>query len=230
MKKLGILVAFLVLGVTSYGQRNVETTESLSSGQELYVDFKFANDIKIEQWSGNNVQVKATVNIDNGEGNEYFSLKTDRSSDQLRIESDFGDYFKKKNRWDNCNNVTDINYVVYVPRNATMKVKSISGDVTSDSFSGTLRTDLVSGDVTIKDYNGDLRLKTVSGDLDVTMNRARVDAKTLTGTIYSDLDIDMGDREGKRSHGYNKVIGTVNNGGDLVVMETVSGNIYMRKG
>ena len=111
-----------------------------------------------------------------------------------------------------------------------MKVKSISGDVVADSFAGTLRTDLVSGDVTIKDYNGDLRLKTVSGDLDVTMDKAKIDAKTLTGTIYSDLNIDQGNNKGKRSSGYNKVVGNVNNGSNLVVLETVSGNIYMRKG
>lgn len=230
MKKLGIIVVVLLLGVTVYGQRNVEKTESVSGSDELFVNFKFADEIKVEQWNRSEIQVKATVTIDNGEGNDYFSLKTDRSGDEVKIYSDFGDYFKQKNRWDNCNHETDINYVVYVPRNATLRVKSISGDLTSDSFAGTLRTDLVSGDITIKGYNGELRLKTVSGDVDVTMNRARIDARTVTGTIYSDLDIDQGDNKGRKSHGGNKVRGSVNNGTELIVLETVSGNIYMRKG
>jgi DUF4097 and DUF4098 domain-containing protein YvlB len=91
-----------------------------------------------------------------------------------------------------------------------------------------LKTDLVSGNVTIKKYDGELWLKTVSGDLDVTMNNAEVNAKTLTGTIYSNIDIDMANKK-KQGHGYNKINGTINGGGSLVKMDTVSGDIYMRK-
>ena len=96
------------------------------------------------------------------------------------------------------------------------------------SKKGKLKTDLVSGDVTIKKYNGELYLKTVSGDLDVTINEAQVNAKTLTGTIYSNVDLDQ---EGNKSSssGYNKIKGTINNGKVLLTMQTVSGDIYLRK-
>jgi len=60
------------------------------------------------------------------------------------------------------------------------------------------------------------------------MSKAEVNAKTLTGTIYSNLEIDM-ETKGKRNYGHNKIIGTINNGGNLVKMETVSGDIYLRK-
>ena len=58
------------------------------------------------------------MNIDEGKGNDAFSINTDNSSGQLKLTSDFGDYFK--NQWkdksrQNCNNTTDINYVVTVP-------------------------------------------------------------------------------------------------------------------
>jgi len=115
------------------------------------------------------------------------------------------------------------------PISTTIRLKSISGSVFADNYRGEMITDLISGDVTVKDYDGELRLKTISGDLDITMKNAKIEAKTLTGTIYSDLDIEM-ENKGKQSHGHNKVKGNVNNGGDLVVMETISGNIYMRKG
>jgi len=236
MNKLISIAVVLFFGIQLQAQRAVELTEALKNGQEVYVDFKFADDIKVEQWSGSQLKIEAQVNIDDGEGNDSFSLKVDKSSSRIKIYSDFNNYFDKK--WNdrkrrssinNYNSVTDIDYVVYVPANTTIRLKSISGSVFSDSYTGEMITDLISGDVTIKDYNGELRLKTVSGDLDVTMNKARINGKTLTGTIYSDLDIDM-EKEGRRSHGHNKIQGNVNNGGDLVVMETVSGNIYMRKG
>lgn len=62
----------------------------------------------------------------------------------------------------------------------------------------------------------------------MTINKAKINASTLTGTIYSDFDIDTDRR--KSSHGTNKITGTINNGNELIVMETISGNIYMRKG
>lgn len=233
MKKLISIAVVLFFGIQLHAQRAVELTEALKNGQEVYVDFKFADDIKVAQWSGSQIKVEAQVNIDNGEGNDSFSLKVDKSSSRIEISSDFNNYFDKKwkerKRRTNYNSVTDIDYVVYVPANTTIRLKSISGSVYSDSYTGEMITDLISGNVTIKDYNGELHLKTVSGDLDVTMNKAKINAKTLTGTIYSDLDIDM-ENKGRRSDGHNKVQGNVNNGGDLVVMETVSGNIYMRKG
>ncbi|MBX2827081.1 MAG: DUF4097 domain-containing protein [Flavobacteriaceae bacterium] len=230
MKKVIICMLLVFMGSQLFAQRTVELTEKISSSQEVFFDFKFADDIKLVQWDRNEAKVEASVKIDEGAGNEYFSLKTKQMGSELKIYSDFGEYFEQKRKKDNwCNYETEIDYVVYVPKNAEIEIKSISGSVASDSYNGTLKTDLVSGDVTIKDYSGDLRLKTVSGDLDVTMNRAKIDARTVTGTIYSDLDIDMKKKNGS-SYGGNKVLGTVNGGSELIVLNTVSGNIYMRKG
>ncbi len=230
MKKLIICMLFMLGANLAFAQRSVELTERVSSNQEVLFNFKFADKIKLVQWDRNETKVEASVQIDDGAGNESFSIKTKEMGSQVKIYSDFGDYFEKKQKKDNwCNHETDINYVVYVPKNVEVEVKSISGSVASDSYNGSLRTDLVSGDVTIKRYSGALRLKTVSGDLDVTMNKARIDASSVTGTIYSDLNIDMKKKKGG-SYGSNKVLGTVNGGDELIVLSTVSGNIYMRKG
>lgn len=233
MKRIVILFLVALTVNVSWSQRQVEKTESIASADQLYVHFKFADDIKIEQWNRNEFKVEASVLIDDGEGNADFSLQSDRSGSTLEISSDFGDYFQRKQKnyygKDCCNKKTSINYVVYVPKGVKLKVKSISGDVIADNFSGQLVTDLVSGDVTLKKYKGELRLKTVSGDLDITTNKAEINAKTLTGTIYSDLNIAQ-DQKKSGNHGYNRVKGSVSSGGELIVLETVSGNIYMRKG
>ena len=226
-----IILAFALIITTSINaQRKIEKSVAVTNNQDVFLHFKFAQNIKIIQWNKNEVLAKAEVTIDDGEGNEAFSLQIEKSSGVVEIYSDFGDYFKNKNRKyrNNHNTTTDILYVVYVPSNVNLKIKSISGDVETDKFSGNLKTDLVSGDVTVKNYSGELWLKTVSGDLDVTIDKAVVNAKTLTGTIYSNLSIDQGNNN-KKSSGYNKIRGTINNGKVLVKMETVSGNIYMRK-
>jgi len=227
-----ITAIVLMFTVTITAQRQVEKSMIVSNGQDIFLNFKFAKNIKVEQWNKDEVLVKASVNIDDGEGNEHFSLETDKSGNTVEMSSEFGDYYKNKNKnreyWNKRSTRSEIRYTVYVPMNANLKVKSISGDLESDSYKGNLRTDLVSGDVTIKRYEGELLLKTVSGDLDVTIENAEVNAKTLTGTIYSDIDIKSND--GKKSSGYNKIQTTINKGGKLVKMETVSGDLYLRKG
>lgn len=226
MKKIIILAFTLLVTITINAQRKVEKTVPVSKNQELFVHFKFAKNIVIKQWNKKSIEVKASVNLNNGEGDKYYSLKSSKSNNQIKVYSDFGNYFKRKRNWDR-NNKTEINYVVYVPRNVNLKVKSISGSLESDSYNGNLTTDLISGNITIKKYNGEMQLKTVSGDVDVTINRAKINAKTVTGTIYSDLKIDKTYSQNKSYS--SKIRGTVNNGNVELNMATVSGNIYMRK-
>jgi hypothetical protein len=240
MKLKIMTMCFVLLGTILYAQSNVEAKETLSSGKTLYLNFKFAQDIKIVHGNANEVIVKASVNIDEGEGDEFFSIKTHDSSGQLKMYSDFGGYFKKRQKVyynddgtktysrNDCN-TTNINYVVYVPKNVNLKIKSISGGVTIDNFQGDLVTDLISGDVTIKKFDGELRLKTISGALDVTVDKAKLNAKSLTGTIYSDLDFEKSTSKGYNGS-HNKVSKSINGGTLPLKMETISGNIYIRKG
>lgn len=231
MKKFIILALLSV--VTLHAQRDVEVKESLAQNQDLYLNFQFANDIKVVHSNSNEVVIKANVMIDDGEGNDFYSIKSDKSSGRLKLYSDFGDYYKTKrdnNYWNNCDRQTTINYTVYVPKNVELKIKSISGSVYIDTFEGDLITDLISGDVTIKKYKGELRLKSISGALDVTVNKARLNAKSLTGTIYSNIEFEKDDSERGRSHSHNRVRKQINGGSLPLDMETISGNIYIRKG
>lgn len=226
MKKILSIAIILLVTLTVSAQRKVEKSISVSKGQELFMHVKFAKNIVVKQWNKNKFEVRASVTIDNGEGNQFFSLQTSNSNNQVKINSDFGNYFKRRRNW-STNNETNINYVVYVPKNSILKVKSISGDLETDEFTGHLITDLISGDITIKKYNGEMRLKTISGDVDVVITKAKINAKTVTGTIYSNLDIDT---DYKQTKSYSsKIRGTVNNGSAPLSLSTVSGNIYMRK-
>ena len=229
MKKLIVLTIVILGAWTVNAQRQVKKSVPINKGQELFLHFEFAENITIEQWDKNEVYIKVAVNIDDGKGNEYYSLKTEQDGEELKIFSDYGDYYeKKKSRILKVRNThTSINYTVYVPNNITLKVESISGSVAIEEFNGTLITDLIAGDVVIKKYNGELNLETISGDIDVVIAKAEIRAETLMGTVYSNLDIELED--GKIDKGKNKVYGTINNGGNLAKLETISGNIYIRK-
>ncbi len=237
-----IIIVALLSVVTLNAQKQVEVKEQISKDQEVFINFKFAQDIKVVHGNTNEIIVKASVNIDDGTGNDNYSIKSENSSGQLKLYSDFGDYFKSKKRnvyYSNkdgknnncdCCGTSDINYVVIVPKNIKLRIKSISGSVFADAYEGDLVTDLISGDVTIKKYNGELRLKTISGALDIKVNKAKLNAKSVTGTIYSDLDFEKTDL-GKHGKSFNNKVSKQINGGTFpLIMETVSGNIYIRKG
>jgi len=91
-----IIILALIFAIPLSAQRHVETSVAVKQNQNIFLDFKFAQNIKVEQWNKNEVSVKAEVYIDNGRGNEAFSFITDTDGSTLEVSSDYGDYFKNK--------------------------------------------------------------------------------------------------------------------------------------
>lgn len=118
--------------------------------------------------------------------------------------------------------------MIFVPQNTSVFVKSISGNLEAAEFNGKLKTELISGNVEIKQYQGVMDLKTVSGNLDIVITKADIEAQTVTDVIYSNLEFNASEKENKGVGAHIK--GRVNNGKELLRLETVSGNIYLRKG
>ena len=241
MKKKFLFIGLLLTISTLSAQKKVTKSFSGSGIADVYVHLKFANHIILKNWDKNEISVEATVNIDNNEHNNYFSLKTDKIGTTYTVKSDYGEYFKKYRSYRNHSNNNDdkghdchdnysniVNYVINVPKNMTLKVKSISGDVEVDSYNGHLTLDLISGDIAIKKHSKNMHIKTISGDIDLLVSDATFSAKTLTGSIYSDLDIDFSNQK-KRSHNHQKVTGTIKKGIASLSLETISGDIFLRK-
>ena len=62
-----IIVLALIVAIPLSAQRQVETSVAVNKNQDVFLHFKFAQNIKIEQWTKNEVSVKASVIIDDGE-------------------------------------------------------------------------------------------------------------------------------------------------------------------
>jgi hypothetical protein len=74
---------------------------------------------------------------------------------------------------------------------AGSKVKTVSGDVTLSGLQHEVDVKTVSGEVEAKAIAAGLKLKTVSGDIAVADGACRwVDAKTVSGDVLLDLDLD----------------------------------------
>ena len=243
MKSLFLFIGLLLTFNNLSAQKKVTENTSSKNINDVYVNLKFANNIIVKNWNKSEISVEATVNLDDNEHNDYFSLKGESIGDTYKIKSEYGDYFKKYRSYytTNCDDEDDkkknvnykqrhsniVNYVIYVPKNMQLKVKSISGDVAAESYTGILKLDLISGNITVKKHSEDMHLKTISGDIDIFVKDAKLEAKTLTGGVYSDLDIDF--KKNKKKRYGSKVIATINKGTAFLRLNTISGDIFLRK-
>jgi len=242
MKRILFFIGLLLTFSNLAAQKKITRNTKASGINEVYIHAKFADNIKIENWSKNEISVEATLNINDNKDNDSFSLKEDKTGATYTIKSDYGNLFKKHKKYtithsgEGCNsynycsnhNEMKIDYVIYVPKNMKLKIKSISGSVDGLAYNGKLTLDLISGNITVKKHSKTMNLKTISGDIDVIISDAEFKAETLTGTVYSNLDIDF-NKNKKRSHGNQKIYGTVKNGVASLKLKTISGDIFLRK-
>ena len=248
MKRILLFIGLLLTFSNLSAQKIVTETASSKNIDDVLVHVKFANNIVVKNWSKNEISVEATVNIDDNEHNDYFNFKTKNVGGYYTVTSDYGDYFKKYRSYyshkhshnnDENEDKTDdndchshrhnniVNYVIYVPNNMNLKVKSISGSLEAESYVGVLQTDLISGNITVKKHSKDMYLKTISGDIDIYVSDATFTAKSLSGGIYSDLDIDF-EKNKKKGYG-SKIRAKIDNGTASLNLNTISGDIYLRK-
>ena len=74
-----------------------------------------------------------------------------------------------------------------------------------------------------------IKAKTISGSIDLSASGKReadVDLSTISGRIFSDLELNP---EKSKSSIPVRIHGKMNNGGVQVKLETISGDIYLRK-
>lgn len=218
MRLLSLLLCAVVLGATAQSKK-VTASVAVTGQTALDLEFTFADDITFKTWDKNEVLVEVDVNIQDGEYNDIFTLTSDKNENTITIAMDKDMWKKvqkdKNGNWNNCWS-SEINYTVYTPKNLKISANTISGDY-SITYSGT-----------------PMYLKTISGEIDMTIpSKSAMDfkAKTISGEVYTDIEIEFPyGKEGLRQIVGQNVRGRIGSGGEQSEFETISGNIYLRKG
>ena len=204
----------------------------LLAGKSLHLTLDHAEDIQLTGWDKPEVQIKAIVEINGGRYNDALSLKATEAGRSLSVlsvldKSQIGetstvdcderhaswqmDGDKDKKRLILCMN---IRYEVWVPRQAAVKLETISGNVTG------------------VELQGPLDLHSISGFIDISLPEAVAAdlwLKSVTGELYTDLDMKiMNEIEEFPIVGY-EMRSQLKGGGTEVKLETISSNIYLRK-
>ena len=220
LKTLGAicLMALLVLSSNVFGQKNIEETYRLNRSETLSLDFRFPKTITINHWDRQEVSIQANVIINFGEDNDAFKLIEERTNGTLTIRSEIENieeiYEKRKKKgWSDCNSsCMSIEITLYIPREIDLELETISGNIE------------------MQDHNGDMRIKSIGGFVDLSIDaRASADLalKTIGGEVYTNLEIPS--KEGMRKIVGYDISHTLNRGGRNVSLESVGGDIFLRK-
>jgi len=229
MKTLITLLLALAVSQT-LAQTIIEKKLPYSANQLVNLNLKFGDSIQVRYWDKPEVSVRIAVTINNGRLNDALRVKTGSTNNEVRLETSLDEQRLKEGKAEDCpgnrsswstdrNGQTysvcsEINYQIYLPRKARLKIETINGNIDIDG-----PTEAVSA-------------KTISGFVDMNWPRAKganLAMKTITGEVYSDLSIDFtGKREKHPIVGY-LLEGTINGGGPVIQLESISNNVYLRQ-
>src|SRR4051794_10481869 len=213
MKNIIAFILFCLLSCCTYAQKIIEQHLNYSAGKKITINLQIADSIRIITWNKNEVYAKAAVNINDNKNNDVYTTAFDAAGNEIEITTKI-DEQKSKHLRDscncNCNYKSDIYWDVYVPQDADFSIETINGNIIIEGNTGAVRAHSISGFI-------DLQL--------AASKKADLKMSTISGTIYTDLAINSSGH----NRGGNAVSYEYNGGGEDVDLETISGDIYLRK-
>jgi hypothetical protein len=230
MKKIVYLLLLCLLISPVFAQKIIEKTLPVVPNQLVNLNLKFADSIQIRYWDKAQVSVRIAVTVNGGKLNDALLVTTGSTDQEVSVKTDFDNELLKQGKSEDCPGTksvwrterngkdyyvcSDIDYVVYLPQKAQLKVESINGNID------------------IRGATSAVFAKTISGYVDMSWPKgkgANLAVKTITGEVYSDLDIDFKNKKQKDPIVGYMLEGTTNGGGPNVRLESISNNIYLRK-
>lgn len=150
-------------------------------------------------------------------------------------------------RLSNHENNTRVDFRIEMPAGIDLVAGTVNGDVEVRGIDGDVKASTVNGDVEVEsggtaeastvngsirasmasDLADDLRFKTVNGSVTVSLPagvNADVEAATVNGSLESDFPLTIQGRFSNR-----RMRGTIGDGGHVLHLETVNGNVTIRR-
>jgi hypothetical protein len=216
MKYIITLLCLLPLFLSAQETRTETLTFDKPGSGEVVLDLKFAGNIVVKASPSNKVVLNKIITSRNQDDDVLVEDISEGST--LRYAMTYKEQ-SMRNKDYNCWSCDQpgcycfrINYEVLLPKGTNLNLETISGDIE------------------IEQIDGPVRAKTISGFVDISMPArisANVRAKTVTGEMYTDFEqLSLTEN----SNAFNKKMNsTIGSGSTKVELESVSGDIFIRK-
>jgi DUF4097 and DUF4098 domain-containing protein YvlB len=204
--------------------------------------------IVVTPWAGHEIDILARKRADEDEALHRTAIEITHEgtpADDVEIHTRYlheGFFF-----WGGSS--ADVDYTIRVPKDVTIEISNVSGDVRVSGIDGTVRVNNVSGEVEAMHIDGNLRIHTVSGIIDASLvqmsgNRdadmeavsgsirlavpphssAYVTARSISGDFDSDFNVPT------QQHTVGvEATGRIGSGSGTIEMRTISGSMTLSK-
>ncbi len=212
--------------------------------------------LRIEGYSGDEVIIQGEANKipDRAKGlKPLYNTAVDNTGMGLEIKTEGSTTTIRK-----ASGKSDTEYRLKIPKNATLvieelnfwgssdfKITNMEGDIEVESKTADIEIENVMGSVVAHTTSGNIEVRfaqfssskpssisAVSGEVDVALpsnSKANLRLKTITGEIFTDFDLELPKEKGLEKVGGGKTSTTINGGGAELHLESISGNVYLRK-
>jgi hypothetical protein len=230
MKKITILLLLVLLYSQVSAQKVINKSLHYSAGQLVNLNLRFGDSIKVRYWDKAEVSVHISVTINGGKLNDALLLKTGSAAGEISLKADLDEDMLLTGKSEDCPGskstynserdgkrfyvCSEINYQVFLPRQARLKLETINGNIDIEGASTAVFA------------------KTISGFVDMSWPKskgANLGMKTITGEVYTDFTIDYKDKVQKNPIVGYLLEGTMNGGGPEIKLESISNNVYFRR-
>jgi hypothetical protein len=225
--KNSILIALLCIGsLAARAQKIIEKHIPFSPKNFVSMNFQISDSIHIITWKKDEVYIRSSINVNDNQNNDDYKMVFDETGSTVNVSAKLETDNIRRSRRDSgnnhdenccccCNNYrTKIFHEVYVPENVDFSVETINGNI------------IIAGNT------AEIRARSISGFIDLAIapdRKAEVKMHTITGTMYSNIDLLPANRHIKQVGG-GSISAQLNGGGSKSIdLQTISGNIFFRK-
>ncbi len=145
-----------------------------------------SGDIEVRSWSEGQVKIKAVkvsraASVSQAKENAAkVAIEITTEGNVVRVETK---YPKSGKFWRGESVNVSVDYWLWIPEKAGLKVKNISGDIDVEGTGGVLDLSAISGDVSLRKASGTADCNTISGDLEISGISGDIFLKSVSGDI-----------------------------------------------
>ncbi len=230
-----------IICFASQAQQTITKTYPVKAGQELELSFDYPKVVKISTWNKPEISITATVSINDGENNEAFQLVEATNGSVLSIKNIIKDLEKLPKRYTVIQNgkktvyatKEDFKKLTVDLKGARSYSEGVDMEITLDiKIPESQQKTFVKakyGIVELVNYKAPIKVDATYGGIDASINETatgKVSATTHYGQIYSNLKLNITDKEEKDF--YTSITSSMGNG-PAYALKSTYGNLYLRK-